>query len=396
MKVIICTARYSDNLGDGVISDSVAYLVNGGKSSIEVFHLDISGRLGYDESVSCEKPLSKKLFHLSPGFFRPFITLFGWFFIFKKRIIREIQRIKFSEADLLIFGGGQLVSDIGLNFPLKISFICRIAQKSSLSYGFNAVGVAKDFSFLAKRLFKNVFDSDSCRFISVRDQGSLNNLGLLTSRTDVGFTVDSGLWAPEAYGLPLLEKESLCKPLTIGIGVSDPAELASHVVNGHQNTFDYLSFWSELIQHVLSAGYQPVVFTNGSRDDYNFLIKLKAFLQSQDLLDKVQFTERFVYPKQLVTFISSLDGVLSHRLHANIIAHSFLIPAVALAWDQKVKAYYELIERPHWCVSDQLPAKEIASVLFSAFEEKIEREKIDQLRSRSKEMLAKQLKEYTR
>jgi polysaccharide pyruvyl transferase WcaK-like protein len=71
-------------------------------------------------------------------------------------------------------------------------------------------------------------------------------------------------------------------------------------------------------------------------------------------------------PKVLVKTISSFNCLISHRLHANIIAHSLHIPSIALSWDAKVQSYCDLIGCTEWCVSDRKPIDVICKNLNSA------------------------------
>ncbi|MFT4765694.1 MAG: polysaccharide pyruvyl transferase WcaK-like protein, partial [Oleispira sp.] len=180
-RIIICTAKFSDNLGDGVISECVDYLIGRSSSAYPVVHLDISGRTEYLDSNKKNSSVFKRIYHLSPKAVRPLLTIAGWLVIFRKRLKLRLAEIKFRPGDALIFGGGQVVSDISLNFPLKLSFIYKAATKKGVKVSFNAVGVGGAFSFLGKKLVQPIFDSNLTTFTSVRDPLSKKHLEDLTN-----------------------------------------------------------------------------------------------------------------------------------------------------------------------------------------------------------------------
>ncbi|MEP1444772.1 MAG: polysaccharide pyruvyl transferase family protein [Paraglaciecola sp.] len=380
-KVIVCTAKYSDNLGDGVISDSVEYLLKRANPNIQVDTLDISGRTHYDNSDNTDTTLVKKVFLNTPEIFRPLVTLIGWFFIFKPRLRTEIKRLNFKQCSLLIFGGGQLINDIALNFPLKMSYITKHARQQQLKYSFNAVGVGQKVSPVGKKLFNSIFKSRHLVSIHVRDNESLQRFNhIFCSHKEPLLTIDSGLWAQETYKLTSVARnnKSLDGRLRIGVGISHPKELAAHSVD--VSNLDMIDFWVEIISRITQLNLCPVLFTNGSRDDHLFMRQVVNKLDEHDKLNDIDVLARFKKPEQLVMAIATFAGVLSHRLHANIISHSLNVPSVALAWDKKVQSYFNLIERSEWCYSDSLPPETIVNGLIEAINLGLNQKKIDNLK----------------
>ncbi|MBL4630167.1 MAG: polysaccharide pyruvyl transferase family protein [Paraglaciecola sp.] len=380
-KVVICTAKFSDNLGDGVISDSVEYLLRRVSPDWQVDTLDISGRTHYDNSDNTNTTLVKKVFLNTPEILRPLVTLAGWYFIFKPRLKSEIKRLKFEQCGLLIFGGGQLINDIALNFPLKLAYITKQARRCNLKYSFNAIGVGQKVSWLGKKLFNSVFNSPSLASIYVRDKESMDRFSrVFSSKTEALLTIDSGLWAKECYALESIEQNNKSKDdkSRIGIGISHPKELAAHSVNANVDKTDMLDFWVKIVDQILQNDLIPVLFTNGSRDDHLFMTQVVIRLNEQG--KQCDVFDRFKHPSQLVKAISTFSGVISHRLHANIISHSLNIPSIALAWDQKVQSYFNLIGRSEWCNSDSLPPETIVNGLIQAMDLGLDQKKIDDLK----------------
>ncbi len=388
-KIIVCTAKFSDNLGDGVISDCVEYLLKQHHPNIIVDCLDVSGRIEYQTSKSKNSSLIKQLFFYSPEFIRPCLTLIALFLIFKPKIKKEIQRIDFSECRLLIFGGGQLINNVALNFPLKIAYIAKMARKYGLNYSFNSVGVGQKKSFLSKRLFNSVFDSTYLKSIYLRDNESLSEFKkTYISVIEPQLSIDSGLWAKECYAPSskiIKTKEELADKQgasnKIGVGISHPKELSVHMqTRGGDASVAAVYFWVSLIKKILKQGYQPFLFTNGSNDDDDFMQLVVEQARKENILDKITVCGQFYTPNELVDGISTFSGLVSHRLHANIIAHSFNIPSIALNWDDKVKSYFKIIDREDWCLLDNATPEKIIHALNHAMKVGLDTNKIEKLK----------------
>ncbi len=383
-KIIVCTAKYSDNLGDGVISDCVEFLLKSLKSDLDVVHLDISGRTEYHSSIQQKSSISKVIFHATPNVLKPVITYAGWYFKFKKRLEHRINEIDFSNADRLIFGGGQLLSDVGLNFPLKLSYICEMAEENNLNFSFNSVGVAKHFSRKGKALITGIFDSKNMKMISVRDSDSkahLQNIGI--NQHEILNAVDTGLWAGDAYQVNKIENTNL-----IGVGISNPKELQAH--SDDYDTSISLNFWVDLISKYIKSGFTPVLFTNGSSDDNAFFYEVIEKLESSNI-QGFKTEDLPLVPKDLIHIISQFNSIVSHRLHANIVAHSMYIPSLALSWDKKVQSYCNLIGRSDWCISDSEGAENVFERHLQVINQGVGVSIIEELKEKSKTYLKKQL-----
>jgi polysaccharide pyruvyl transferase WcaK-like protein len=114
----------------------------------------------------------------------------------------------------------------------------------------------------------------------------------------------------------------------------------------------------------VEAGKSPILFSNGSVEDVSFCQEVYSNLAQKGYASKVELSATPLKPVDLVKNINRFHAVISHRLHANIIANSLLIPTVQLGWDAKVKSFAKMMGRESWCF-EQLPT---ASVAFDAIE----------------------------
>lgn len=91
-------------------------------------------------------------------------------------------------------------------------------------------------------------------------------------------------------------------------------------------------------------------------------------------------------PEQLVKQIASFKAVIAGRFHANIIATSLGIPSVALVWNEKMRAFSELIGCPERYVGSpetlQNPA-EIIRILETAMAEGYDEKRIEKYKKKT-------------
>jgi polysaccharide pyruvyl transferase WcaK-like protein len=216
----------------------------------------------------------------------------------------------------------------------------------------------------------------------VRDTPSRDRLEshvpALEGRTVV--TVDPGIWAGEVYGLS--RRALTGESLAVGLGVSDPAELAAYAHAADAFSEDaMLAYWSKLARTLIEADHRPVLFTNGSEEDEAFLDRLIAQLQTLGVTPGR--LPRAVTPAALADQFRGLDALVSHRLHANIIAFSAGIPSVALVWDDKVRAFAQVAGREHWTLSAGANARQTADLVIEAGRVGVDLDRRDLLKARA-------------
>lgn len=345
MKVAILSAIYSDNLGDGVLALATEKLISLNNSEIEIVHLDISGREDWSHNDKNSNSRLKRIFHALPGYFKDIATILGWFLIFKPKVKGELKELIAYKPDLIIVAGGQLISDIHLNFPLKLSYIIKWANKNNIDVSYLAVGVAGKYSFIGRYLLNNALTLPCVKFLGVRDEDSLKNLSYNFGA--IGRLVpDSGLWASEIYKV-----RSPKNNFKVGLGISSPNELGLHS-ELEVDDASHTEFWLELVIKLIDIGFEPVLFTNGSSDDEQYKERFVLLLEKQHLSNNVDVAEKPSSPNELLKLISSFGGLISHRLHANIIAHSYGVPSIGLKWDTKLESYFQLIGREKQCINN--------------------------------------------
>lgn len=340
-KIVIAGVPGSDNLGDRLISECIkSFVETKGIATTEI--CDIS----YREDTAHKNNVGEHLnaFNKLPSFFRKImvVTFFSLKYFLRGRRFLEN---KLEGADYVIVGGGQLISDVDLNFPLKLYFLIRKAEKFVIPIKITSVGVSSKWSFLGKLLMKRCFTSKAVKAITVRDNFSKNNLNEFFS-----IECDQVLPDPAMMSSRLLNVESGkadSSKKTIGLGLADISGLnySSDINNlSEENSTEILK---DIILKLKASDYNVILFTNGALEDEVYIKNdVKPYLEQQGVSCKI--ADRFTSYDSLVSFISGLDLMIAFRLHANIIAASYNIPHYAICWDNKVKSFFEMQGRSQY------------------------------------------------
>ncbi len=89
-----------------------------------------------------------------------------------RRAIRPRWRRALKGIDGILIGGGNLISDIDLNFPLKIEALSLELKEMGIPVGLMAVGVADNWTPWGERLFRAAFSQLELAAVFVRDAKS--------------------------------------------------------------------------------------------------------------------------------------------------------------------------------------------------------------------------------
>jgi len=348
MKVLVIGEIYSENLGDGAIAEANRYLLEKYCES-EVEFLDISNRNNFvnpknlDHSqennplINNLKSINKVLMRNSSYSSLLFLTILQ--LKERKKSLNNLS-LKVTNVDFALIGGGQLLMDNHLSFPIRLFVITNFLKNNSIPFVFSSIGVSDNWSYIGKKYFTNILSNPFLSRISVRDQLSKKYLNKLYPNKKIDTSIDSAIFVDECFKI-----NKLVTSKTIGLGITNIASLAFGS-NGNQDyrKKNIIDMWHEVIDYCIKTGYSVELFTNGSLEDYEFSIQIadeykKIFKKS------VLVAERPLDPSQLVSTIARYKLIIAHRLHSNIIAYSLKIPTIGLGWDPKVGSFGKIINR---------------------------------------------------
>jgi len=277
-----------------------------------------------------------------------------------------------------------------LNFPLKISAAAETAQQNNVKLGVFAVGVAEHWTDKASALFNGALGRDLV-YSGVRDAASAERWAAHFGAPPSNIVRDPGLLSEETYGA--VEKPDRTRPL-IGLGVAYPGTLKLHADERGIGKTDFASFFIETAHALTSKGYDVSLFTNGAHDDEAYLAKLQDKLSQTPApgTGEVSVASGHKTPGELARLIGQFDGLIAHRLHANIIAYSYRVPHVGLGWDSKLPAFFEATGRSDFVVpASQLSSSAIAELMIKAHEIGIDGKERDRIAKEAELDISKML-----
>jgi polysaccharide pyruvyl transferase WcaK-like protein len=349
-KICIFGETYSENLGDGVIAESIRHIIASLLPDATITYHDMTGRRGWRQDQQIQ-PDAKLIPGLKRGFglnltgrfktVRRFYTLLS---LLAAKYRGEFPKLDGQAFDLAIIGGGQLIMDNELSFPTKLYLLARALGKDAQAIAVYSCGVGSNWSIIGRWLYRRVLRDQRMTGLTVRDTASRENLSrhFGFARDAIDIIPDPALLAASAYKAKRVEDSN-----TIGLGIMGPLWVAQAIKPEYSakfNTTFLTQLWAKTAVGLLQRGYQVSLFTNGAPGDQNFAETVYAALPSY-YQASVTLCPRPYLPSQLVNIIAGFRGIIAQRLHSHIIAYSLGIPSVGLVWDNKVEEFGDLTGR---------------------------------------------------
>ena len=341
LRAIAFNVKYSENVGDGVIAECMEECARDLGSEIVTF--DLAGRSEYGERTVPARLLVMKMLAMLPRPLRRRIV--------RARLsrslaaLRERWRAALQQADLAIIGGGNLLQDDDLNFPLKVGAALDLAAEVGVPVRVHAVGAVPGWSEEARECLARL--RDRAVRITVRDEASRDALRKELGREDIGLAKDPGLLA----GLLIREHRERGRQSSeaprVGIGIIHPAVVSRHAHGAPRPT---TRDFADMVVAAAARGWRVSLFTNGAAEDQRELEAVHALLEPE-VASRTEKVERPTDPRMLARTIAGFDGVVAHRLHACILAYALDRPAIGLAWDEKVRSFFRLTGRERFVMS---------------------------------------------
>jgi len=277
---------------------------------------------------------------------------------------------RLREADLIVFAGGGIIRYQHKAFVESIDCITKLADNIGVPVIFSAVGVegfAEDDDKC--KVLKKALNRHCVKMITTRDEFELLIDKFIENKNIIIKKVaDSVLWCDEVYKV---EKEFNSE--VVGIEI-----IRSNVYKEYGIDFDedkQLELYEQIINEFDRKNIKWRLFTTGVIADYEFA---KKFLEHIGVEDNI------IVPQSdydLVNIISKFKGIISPRLHANIIAYTLGAPFVGLNYNKKLNMFAKNINHEEYFfdVSDY-NAQNIVSKLEKAFFEVHDRKFIEEYR----------------
>jgi polysaccharide pyruvyl transferase WcaK-like protein len=364
MRVRIFNAKFSPNLGDGLLSECLEQaLVDEGTAVGDTWSIDLAARTAYgDAMVGREVVMS--VMHRLPNTARQqalaiplrVAALSKW----RPHYVAGLQ-----DADCVVIGGGNLLADFDLNFPTKLSLALREANSRQLPVAVYAVGVGREWSARGLAMMREAFGGSRLRGVFVRDLDSKRTWDFLfadSAECEATVVRDPGLLAVERFPQPVRMLRD-ARPIA-GLGVISPLAIRYHGEDRSPSDRYLREWYVSLARELISRGHDIEIFTNGSPEDRAFLETIRADLTR--LGSRLSFLEQAT-PAELCAHIARFSAMVAYRMHAVVAAYSYGVPTVALAWDRKLKSFMSSVGRVHYlCGALQTPARVCAELVMRA------------------------------
>lgn len=338
MIIAVANVKFSPNLGDGLLAECLEAELR--QSGAQTLAIDIAGRKAYGEGLRNRRAIMSVL-EMLPGPLRRAGVGAALGAVVKKRLVPR-WRERLAGADALVLGGGNLLADADLNFPIKIDGVLGEAAAAGLPMGIYGIGVSDNWSRQGQALFQRAMTAGRLTHVAVRDPLSkaiwdrrLGQVGVPLAQVAPDPAVLAAKHFPPVGKLP--------GPPRIGLGVTNPLALRYHAGDFKVRDDAFAAWISELAQAMAERGWQVALFTNGSPEDREYLDQLapRITLAAPDVVVQPAFAN----PSELAAFVSGCDLVLAHRMHACIAAYAYQVPAIGFSWDKKLQSFFDSVGR---------------------------------------------------
>lgn len=330
MKILLLGECYSENLGDGVICETVEHLLKTHYKDVSVKKFDLSGRIAFNEYVKSHLNTAKyrwfcRVLNRVPFLidWHPFVKAYKKADFRYNQVICSLKETLKEEYDVAIFVGGSLFMDY---FAGIIFCIVRELNKKKIPVIFHACGMSylNDEDIL---LLKKTFSKKNVVSISLRDSSEV--FKKYFPKVEFRDTYDT------AFNCCTCFESNNYKFADIGVGLICIDK--------------YYDAQKELIKKMLLSNLSWKAFVNGSNGDYNFAKKIFYDLGVKHENINEYLLPRPVTPEGLVKEITGFNRIISFRMHSQIVASAFNIESYGLIWDGKVEEMYKRMGFPDFC-----------------------------------------------
>jgi polysaccharide pyruvyl transferase WcaK-like protein len=338
-RIRLFNVKFSPNLGDGILSEALENSLRElGSDQRDTFSVDLAARTGYGPGAVSRSMLLKALNMTPPGMRQAAIRL--PLEILLRRRWKPHYEKHVDGAEAVVIGGGNLFSDMDLNFPSKIAAVLNLAAERRLPTAVYGVGAAGGWSRAGLSIMRDALAAARPCYVSVRDNASKENFDAMFAEAagrPAEIVRDPGLLVSRYVERPPVPDD----PRPIGLCIMSAISVNYHSSLDTSDT--ELSHWYvALCERLRNEGRTILAFTNGSPEDELFLDAIVSRLES---VSEGRLVRRSVAnPTELAVLIAGLEVLIAHRMHALIAGYSFGVPIFALQWDRKVDAFMRSID----------------------------------------------------
>lgn len=321
MKILFVNEAQGDNLGDQAIYKGIVSLFSTFKN-VDLIQVQLSFNSGSNKLV---KESQDNLRFIKKNKYIHSIVLFIRLFLLNFfRLIPLFNHIRRSE--LVIFGGGSLLINNKLVFPINLLFISSLCRLLRVPYGVAGVSTRKIESELAKKIIKIFLKKSSFNYVrDIRSQQLCEHQFLI--HVDI---------LPD---FALLLKNDARDPKEKSIAVNIMGRQIHGFFSDDEKFENYVNSICELI--ISNRNEKLILFTTGEHTDIDTarIIKNKVLAFDDTILMEL------VNPSNIDELykIYKSEVVFATRLHSSIIGLALGCRVVCFNWDEKVDGFFEYL-----------------------------------------------------
>ena len=357
--------KYSANLGDGLLAECLEGELRACGPDIQTLALDLAGRTDYGDGLRGRRAVLS-LLDATPQPLRGH-AVGALLDLTVRHRLRPRWREALRGVDSVVLGGGNLLADADLNFPIKIEGALAEAAAARLPVGVFGVGVSDNWSARGEALFRRALANSRLTHVAVRDARSkaiwdrrLGPAGVPSAQVCRDPAVLAASHYPPGPKRPGAPR--------VGLGLTSPLAIRYHASGPQPGDRDLTRWTADLTAAMTAKGWEVVLFTNGSSEDRDYLQSAAAELRAAGGAVAPSFSR----PRDLAEFVSGCDLVLAHRMHASIAAYAYATPHLGFAWDEKLQRFFDSVGRGEFVVeAGRAPTADVVALAERALAEGI-------------------------
>lgn len=323
LKFTVVGLMESTNLGDQLIYDCLKHELN--KNGINCQSLDFSGKLP-NHSKTTNRTANQKIKLLNVnknGNYRCLISFLTWSRK-KHLVIKNIWKDQLTHSDIIVIGGGQLITNGSL---ARLFWISRTASRLAKPVYIIGVGVDHNLSLVARLLLSQVIKI--AKQITVRTENDRIYLSKLFPGIDCSVVPDPALLVSDIYPLQDQQKYG------VGINLQNYQDLKGFFHMKNWTEIDVMRYFLQIGTLFADQGKDVFYYTNGEAEDIAFKNTFVSYCNSQHE-KRFRFLNDPVNPSDLVTAIGTREVNVCCRMHSAITSYSYGVPFKIIPWNQKI------------------------------------------------------------
>lgn len=281
--------------------------------------------------------------------------------------LKSINKSYIVNSDIIFFAGGGLFGLSYLDFFKYLNEIVQTADKNNIPVIFSSTGINNmGMNAGEEEILVDFFNYSCIKAIGVRENIDLFKKYARKSEVEIVQVCDPAVWTKYVYNMDHINKQNT---KLVGINVVRGGLFQD---NGYAwRLADELDFLKAVTKMLERHGLEYRFYTNGSVLDNN---ALHYFAQKYNIAD-----DKCVFPhttREVIETINEFDTILAFRMHSSIIAYSFAIPSIALAWNDKIPLFYKYIGYPERVLNyGEWNADNVLQILQKIMDDKYQFEK---------------------